>query len=71
MSDLNVEKFAQEFLSQLVELRYVIHPGDSVGECADGSFSGSLSESVSSITGGLIRVAEAIESLADAVRDRE
>lgn len=41
------------------------------GKDAAGGYVASLAEAVMGMTGGLVRIAESIETLAEAVRDRE
>ena len=41
------------------------------GKDASGGYVASLTEAIMGMTGGLVRIAESIETLAEAVRDRE
>lgn len=67
----NIVSVLDDFVRKVMYLTDAITPSDSSGaEDATGTHVCSLTESVMGVTAGLCKIATAIESLADAVRDK-
>jgi uncharacterized protein YukE len=68
MEDINDELV--ELCNATRAIAYAILPTNAAGQDAAGGTVGSLTEAVMGVTAGLVRIADALESVAEAVRER-